>query len=76
MENAQSPQRHVPESVFRNLTELYSNGVSKNNAKEALALAPAMFIFGIMWVPLFLAIYFLFYLYFLLFSGKSLLVPE
>ncbi len=63
MENSQSPQRHVPESVFRNLTELYSNGVSKNNAKEALALAPAMFIFGIMWVPLFLAIYFLFYFF-------------
>ena len=61
MENANSPQRHVPESIFKNLSELYQNGISKNNFKEALAVAPAMFIFGAPWVPLFLVLYFLFY---------------
>lgn len=63
MEKATAPQRHVPESVFKNLTELYKNGISKNNFKESLAIAPAMIIFGILWVPLFLALYFLFYFF-------------
>ena len=60
MENAKSPQRHVPESVFKNLSELYKNGISKNNFKESLAIAPAMIMFGTLWAPLFLAIYFFF----------------
>lgn len=61
MENAKSPQRHVPASVFKNLSECYKNGIPKNNFKESLVVAPAMIIFGAIWVPLFLAIYFLFY---------------
>jgi hypothetical protein len=52
---------HVPDSVFINLTELYKNGISKNNFKEALAVAPAMLLFGLIWLPVFLGIYFLFY---------------
>lgn len=63
MRKTKTPQRHVPESVFKNLTELYKNGIPKNNFKESLAIAPAMIIFGILWVPLFLALYFLFYFF-------------
>lgn len=61
MENAESPRRHIPESIYKNLTELYKNGISKNNFKEALAIAPAMIIFGAPWAALFLLIYFLFF---------------
>lgn len=61
MESAKTPRRHIPESIFKNLTELYKNGTSKNGLKEALAIAPAMFIFGAPWALLFIGVYFLFY---------------
>lgn len=61
MKAAKTPQRHIPESIFITLTKLYKNGVPKNGLKEALAIAPAMLIFGVLWVPLFLALYFIFY---------------
>ncbi len=61
MSKAKSPERHVPESIFENLTQLYRNGISKNNLKESLAVGPAMILFGALWVPVFLIVYFGFY---------------
>ncbi|MDD2361958.1 MAG: hypothetical protein PHH84_03225, partial [Oscillospiraceae bacterium] len=61
LDNAQTPRPHVPESIYINLTELYKNGIPKNNIKEGLMIAPAMLIFALIWLPLYLAIYFLFY---------------
>ncbi len=63
IDNAKTPRPHVPESIYINLTELYKNGIPKNNLKEALMIVPAMLFFGLMWLPLFLAIYFLFYFF-------------
>jgi len=61
MDTAKIPRPHVPESIYKNITELYKNGIPKNNFKESLAIAPAMLLFGLIWLPLFLAVYFLFY---------------
>lgn len=63
IEMAESPRPHVPSSVYKNLTELYKNGIPKNNIKEALAIAPAMLLFGLIWLPPFLGLYFLFFFF-------------
>lgn len=63
MENAATPRPHVPDAVFKNLTELYKNGIPQYSLKMALAVAPAVLLFGLMWLPLFLVIYGLFYFF-------------
>ncbi|MDR1563642.1 MAG: hypothetical protein LBS74_01640 [Oscillospiraceae bacterium] len=61
MEGQHKSTPHVPHEICKNLTELYKDGIPKNNAKEALLIATAMLLFSIMWLPLFLGIYFIFY---------------
>lgn len=61
MQKAASPRPHVPSAVYVNLTGLYQNGVPKSSFKEALFVVPAMLLFGLPWLPVFLGLYFLFY---------------
>lgn len=61
MENAEEPNRHVPDSVYHILTKILSKNIPKHSLKEALAIGPAMILFGLMWIPLFLLLYLLFF---------------
>ena len=62
MQSAETPSPHLPGPIYKNLTELYKNGIPKNNLKEALAVGASMLICGIICLPGLLAVYFIFYL--------------
>ena len=61
MEEAKQARPHVPDSILRNLTELYEYGIPKDNLKTSLAVIPAILLFGLIWLPVALGVYFLFY---------------
>lgn len=61
LDNAKTTRPHIPQSIYKNLTVLYKNGIPKNNIKEVLMLIFSMLIFGAMMLPLFLIVYFILY---------------
>lgn len=61
LQGAAQPRPHVPPTVFESMTKLYKNGMQKNSMGAGFKFVLAGYLFGLLWLPFFLGVYFLFY---------------
>ncbi len=61
LERAGEGRPHVPPSVCENIKKFYKNGMRKSTIGEGFKVVAGGYLFGLLWLPLFLGLYFLFY---------------